>query len=166
MLGLILIGYGLTSPAITGMATGTTTATVTSGTSISMVTSTVALGDMAINTWNDTSDGVPAGFKVRNDGNVNLNISLNSSDDLWDTAANPTANYTAKCTNNTAEWNCTAGSAITYTNVPTAVTVFIYNMSFDTTVDEAVVDINVTVPSAETPGAKSSVITFTGSAAA
>ena len=165
MLGMILIAYGLTSSAITGMVTGTTSVTVLSASSISMVTSTVAFGDMAINTWNDTADDKPAPFKVRNDGTINLNVSINASD-LWTTSANPSGNYTAMC-GDTGEWSCSAGSITTYTEVTDDVTntVFISDLSWLDTEDEAELDVNITCPPEETSGSRSSTITFTGSAA-
>jgi len=144
-------------------ATDILTFTVQASTSISMVTNIVGFGDIATDTWNDTSDNNPAPFKVRNDGNLNLNISINASN-LWTTAANPTANYTAAC-GNTTEWSCTEGSQMTYANVPSTAGVFIYNLSWLSAEDEAELDINITSPTDEPAGAKSSTITLTGSAA-
>lgn len=165
LIGLVLIGFSVARTAgITGMITGTSTVTVSNDTTISMVVSTVAFGTMSIGQTNDTSDANPPAFQTRNDGNVFINLSINASS-LWVNAPNPTTNYTYKCNNVSGNWqgckSTSPATQTTYANMPTSATQFIWNLSFTSTNDTAAADINVTVPTDEGGGAKSSTVTFT-----
>lgn len=165
VIGLLLLGISITKPSITGMATGTTSVTVSNDTSITLTVSTINFGSMSMGDVNDTTDNAPAPFTVRNDGNVAINISASSSDNLWDTQANPTMYYQVRC-GNTSEWtgcssNYNPKNQNTFTNVPTSATQIIWNLTYASSVDEAEIDINVTVPTDEGGGSKSSALTVT-----
>ncbi len=114
---------------------------------------------------NNASD--PAPFRVRNDGNVPINISIQATS-LFDSAPNPSPYFQARCTNS-SEWSCGngTGSIFTFTNIPASGSpgIFIHNLDYIDNVDEAKLDINVSAPLGETAGAKGSTVTFTSSVA-
>lgn len=160
--GLLLLGISVTKPSITGMAPGTTTVTVSNDTTITLTVSTVAFGSMSMGEVNDTSDDAPAPFTVRNDGNVAINITV-SGTSLWSSQANPTMYYQVKC-GNTSEWtgcsmNYNPKNQHNFTNMPTSATQIIWNLTYASAVDQAEIDINVSVPIDEAGGPKSSTVT-------
>ena len=165
--GIVTTLNTLSQVGMTGAATGTANVTVLSFTSLSIIVDNVNFGSM--NPWesNDTADSSPPPFELRNDGNVDLNVTVNSTS-LWTVLpGNVTSVYfQGKCRDNEAT-ACGAGSNTTYGNIPidSAAVNFITNMPFPSSRDEVYFDINVTVPEEETPGAKSAVITFTGTQA-
>lgn len=150
---------------ITGAAVGYTNVTVGQVAAISLTVNTVDFGTMNVNENNDTVDDSPWPFEVQNDGNVNVNVTLNATK-LWDQDTyNVTGpNYQFKC-GNSSELDCPAGSLESaFTNMPvdSAAVQVIAGMEFATSKDMLQVEINVTVPPAEPTGIKSSVVTFTG----
>lgn len=148
---------------VTGAATGVTNVTVGSSTAISLVISNVDFGTMNTNDNNDTTDDNPAPFILRNDGNLNVNISINATP-LWEQDGYNITNesYRVKC-GNTTEWNCTPASINTFTNLPIDQNpiLIIHNLTYQNIMDEAEVEVNVTVPPAEPDGNKGSTVTFT-----
>jgi len=150
---------------ITGAATGFTNVTVGQVAAISLTVNTVDFGTMNVGDNNDTVDNSPIPFRVQNDGNVNVNVTINATA-LWtqDTYNVTGPNYQFKCGNST-EWDCPEGSPeAAFVNMPvsSAAILAVANLPFPSARDLMDVEINVTVPPAETAGVKSSVVTFTG----
>lgn len=145
------------------------TVTTAQDTTISMVKSTVSFENMAISETNNTDDDNPPPFVIRNDGNVNVNITI-AATDLFSSTANPTTNY---------QWNSTANESgslqnnvlgqnlFGYTNTPASgsPTKCIGELKSADANDQATVNINLTIPSVETGGNKTSTVTFIASAA-
>ena len=105
---------------------------------------------------------------MRNDGNVYTNITIFATN-LWNSVINPTAYYSYKIDNVTltgenASFRASL-SSVSYTNVPNVdlETLCIAELNYTDASDSVEVDINVTTPTDEAPGARGSIITFTGS---
>ena len=156
---------------ITGQATGTASATVASVVSITLPVSTVSLGSLNNNDNQITTDFVPAPFTVGNDGTVNINLTINATDLFTGTsAANPssfyqfnaTLNETGSVVNATVDFPST-----TFTNMPAtgSPATLATRLKFANANDLLNIHINITVPSDEPAGAKSSTITVTASQA-
>jgi hypothetical protein len=143
------------------------TFTVQSFVSITLTTAAVDFGPMLANESNSTSGGAPPPFRIRNDGNVRVNITVNGTD-LWSQAANPTADYrfAANTTTEGVTYNTTC-SLTGWTNMPApnVPTLFLCFLRWLDSADEAETEIAVTVPDDEPPGAKSGVVTFIASQA-
>jgi hypothetical protein len=162
--GLILTTTSLHQASITGAATGYANVTVATTVAISLQVTDVNFGSMQVNENNDTSDSSPPPFEVRNDGNVNVNVSVYATD-LWNATGyqNPTPNYLGKCRDKDTN-ACGAGSVTVYTQMANTTNTTWYpirELRFPAAFDEAYFDINVTVPIEESPGPKSSTVTFT-----
>lgn len=163
MIGIFLIGISYVLPTVTGMVTGTATVNVANVTTISMTVSTVAFDSMALGESNDTTDDSPPPFVVQNDGNVHLNITI-GAEDLWTSDANPTNNFQSMC-GDTGEWSCASGSNTSFAAIPVTGSPgrIIAYLPWADAEDTAQIEINVTVPSAEGGGSKSSTVTFLAS---
>jgi len=117
----------------------------------------------------NTTDWDPNPFVIRNDGAVNANISVYSSDNLFDQTHQPTTNFRYMCGNNTSACDVDGGdpaSTVTWTNMPIDSandTLVVWNLSaLDAAGDEIEIEINVSVPANEPTGEKTSTIVFTG----
>lgn len=164
--GMLIISSQISS--ITGAATGYANVTVATTVAISLQVYEVNFGFMSVGENNDTSDSSPPPFEVRNDGNVDVNVSVYATD-LWNATGyqNPTPNFLGKCRDKDTS-SCGAGSAANYTQIANTTNTTWYpirELRFPAAFDEAYFDINVTVPSEETPGTKASTITFTAAQA-
>ena len=110
------------STGITGAATGTTQVNVGQVAAISLIVQTVDFGTMVVNENNNTVDDSPFPFTVQNDGNLDVNVTINATA-LWDQYPhNETTNqsYQFKC-GNSSELNCPAGSQeAAFVNMPIA----------------------------------------------
>ena len=134
--------------------------------STSMNISVVEFGNLGYLKNNDTTDNSPKPLIIVNDGNTLVNVNV-SATNLWNSVSNPSTNYRFKFDNVTTNgisengsfiWS---GSAITYTNVPLVTTIGVIDLNYTDARDSAEIDINVTVPSTEGPGVRTSTITFT-----
>jgi hypothetical protein len=132
---------------------------------ISLVNNTVDFGEMTVGDSNDTMDDRPLPFRIRNDGNVKVNITV-SSTDIWSSAPNPTPNYqfAANITTQGQTFN-NACSLTSFTNAPSISTLFFCFLDFIDSNDEAELEVNVTVPAAEPDGNKNATVTFIASQA-
>ncbi len=149
---------------VTGAATGTTQVNIGTVAAISLIVNTVDFQTMVFDENNDTTDNSPGPFTIQNDGNVDVNVTINATA-LWSQSgyAETNVSYMFKC-GDSGEWSCTAESLTTYTNMPVndVATLVIADLTYGNSVDLAEVEINVTVPPAEPSGSKSSTVTFTG----
>lgn len=151
------------SSGITGAIAGTAGVTISSTVSISLPTSSIDFGTMTIGASESTSDGSPVPFVVQNDGNVKVDVNI-SATDLFTNASNPSSNYQF-AVNTTGEGTCynASASVTSWTDMPSTSTLAIGQLNFPSSCDSSQVEIGITVPSEEPPGAKSSTVTFTAS---
>ncbi len=131
--------------------------------SITMVSSDIYLGSLLRGNSSNTDDG-PSPFKIENDGNVLINVSINATP-LWDTESDSSSYYQFKADNESTEsdsfnW---LGSLTDWTNVSfTGYVVAVNDLDYEDASDTAEIDINVTVPINEDYGIKNSTIVFLG----
>jgi uncharacterized cupredoxin-like copper-binding protein len=153
----------VTKWSITGLQTiGTTNATVNATADITLTTSSVNFGSVAIGIAAETSDGGTLPFVVQNDGSVNIDVAVGSTQ-LWDGAASTSAYYRVKCRDGTIP--CGSGSETTYKNMPIGSAIqIIGTLGFTNGADDNKVDIEITAPNREPQGAASASVTFTASA--
>jgi hypothetical protein len=128
--------------------------------SITLIRNSVDFGTMTQSQTNDTSDNVPLPFEIRNDGNVKVNITVNATD-LWSTATNPSQYYKAAANASTEGITYNTACTLTnYTNMPSVQTLFMCFLDWLDASDQAVLELNVTVPIDEGAGAKNSTVTI------
>jgi len=118
---------------------------------------------------NDTSDNSPKPFIIVNEGNVLSDIDVIATS-LWQSVTELSSYYKFKfdnvttngiSENGTFNWS---GSQTTYVNMPIGIVdplISVINLNYSDSTDSAEIDINVTVPATEGPGARNSVVTFT-----
>ena len=155
----------LTNP--TGLLTtgsGTTNATVAKTVVLAIPTASINFGNIAVGTSNETTTDNPVPFHLRNDGNVNVNITLNSTQ-LWTRDAGTSADYKFMC--GTEGAICPEGSITSFTDMPVsaAATLVIANLSSAGGSDTLEVEIKITAPLDEPSGTRSATVTFTASEA-
>lgn len=152
----------------TSTPTGTANVTIPSLTYISLPVATIDFGSLEVTETSDTSDGAPAPFQLQNDGTVNVNVTIGASD-LFSSTGNPTSNYQFKSRINEADAvvNSTKDLITNYANMPVtgSPTRVVSNLKFPNAYDNVYIDINVTIPSDESAGAKGSIITLTATEA-
>ncbi|MEK6927532.1 MAG: LamG domain-containing protein [Nanoarchaeota archaeon] len=148
-----------------GAWSGIWSVNITASLAISFVNSNVAFGVLSLLEYNDTTSNNPTPFIIQNDGNVFVNTSLNGTS-LWENTPNPSRYFKFKIDNNTFSgpnelgafnW---ANSLTSWTNVSTSLTTAITSLNYSDAKDSAEIDIYVEVPSGESSGSKSSIITF------
>jgi uncharacterized cupredoxin-like copper-binding protein len=147
----------------TGLAAGTTNASVSSTADITLTTSNVNFGSVAIGIAETTSDGSPSPFLVKNEGSVDIDVTANSTQ-LWAQVASTSAYYRVKCRTGTTA--CGAGSETSYVDMPVSAAAIqiIGTLGFTDGSDDNKVDIEITAPNRESQGAKAATVTFTASA--
>lgn len=117
------------------------------------------------------------GFMIANNGSSIANVSLQTTEDLFDSSSTNANTFKAKV-NSAAAYTgydkgtgCTGASTVAYTDVRNSAGVkarFISCLNYSVSslgANIAFVDINITVPSDESSGTKTSTVTFTGSIA-
>lgn len=135
--------------------------TIDSLLSITMFTSGVDFGSVAPGTQANTSDGVPAPFRAENTGNIDANVSLNASAIFTTVAINRSA-YQFQIRANESNAFSSALSAMSWTNMSASTTAaHVVNLTWRNSRNDFLTDINLTVPSDEPAGIKTSTITFT-----
>lgn len=156
--------------AATGFATGVANVTIPAKVQISLPVNTIDFGNLEISATNDTSDMDPAPFEIKNDGSVNVNITVEATDMFSGTGgANPSTYYQFKSAEKEAGSvvNDTTDLVTTWTNMAATGNAvnFTTNFKFPNANDELYGHIKLTVPDDESAGAKSSTVTFTASQA-
>jgi hypothetical protein len=131
---------------------------------IEIYSSDIYFGTLTPDSSNDTTDDSPQPIKIRNKGNIPVNISINGTT-LWNTQALGTQYYQYKAGNISTElfsfeWK---NSKTTWQNVSAAESIAIADLQYQDSYDEARIDINVKVPSLEPPGTKNSTINIRAS---
>ncbi|MBU0898607.1 MAG: hypothetical protein KJ613_02210 [Nanoarchaeota archaeon] len=149
-----------------GMATGTVGMQLDPDTTITLVTSDINFGTVTLGQRDDTTDGIPLPFYIRNDGSVAVDITIGATD-LFTSTPNPTINYQFMCGGTTEMVLCPVGSVVTWTNMPIEllpITV-VKGLGFGDTADEIEIEIAIGVPTDEPAGNKASTVTLTASKA-
>ena len=111
---------------------------------------------------NDTLDNSPRPFNLTNDGNSFVNISINATDDLWTTQANPSQffQFRSNETGETGSFNVALSNTTIWRNIPpiTGLTAAIALLNYSNSNDSAEIEIRIQAPLDEPPGAKSAII--------
>ena len=116
----------------------------------------------------DTTDGNPDPLILTNDGNIELNVSVEKATDLFTTdvagsfqikVANVTAGDNAGCNHGGSGRNVTSFSDINSTPNPNQI---IRNIGYVAANDTCAIHLKITVPSDEPAGNYTSVLKFTG----
>ena len=158
-------GYGTWSNGASsdgpGDASNLSNFTVNSLLSITMMTNAAEFGEVAPGTEVNTSDQVPAPFRAENTGNIDANVSLNASAIFSTVPINRSA-YQFKIRANQSNAFSSALSAMGWTNMTNSTTAaHVVNLTWRSGKNDFLTDINLTIPSDEPSGFKTSTITFT-----
>jgi len=126
---------------------------------IELYVSSVDFGTISPNTTNDTTDNNPQPIKIRNNGNIPVNISINGTA-LWNSVALDTSYYQFKIGNISTEYYSFdwRNSKTIWQNMSATSSIAIVDLGYLDSADEARIEINVTAPNAEPPGSKNSTI--------
>jgi len=156
--------------SITGNVTGMATVNVTSIVMISLQVNSVDFGTVSQGSTKDTATNSPPPFLLKNDGTVNVDVTINrdpSSTPLFSGtgAGDNTTSFQFKAdfpVNQTNPFDY--GSSLTnWTNVPGVTPLgFIRNLGHQVGGNLAEVDLRINVPSDESPGSKTELIDFIG----
>ncbi|MBS3164821.1 fibronectin type III domain-containing protein, partial [Candidatus Woesearchaeota archaeon] len=141
--------------------------TVVSSIDISLTTSVVNFGFLPVGTRNDTSDNDPSPFVLENAGNTELNISVNASAELWLSSLAPLNSSYFQTKANLSEIGSinTAKSQMTYINLSSEFKYIAAWFNWTARNDTITIDINITAPSDESAGTRSTNITIRAEAA-
>ena len=158
-------GYGTWSNGASsdgpGDASNLSNFTVNSLLSITMMTNAAEFGEVAPGIEVNTSDQVPAPFRAENTGNIDANVSLNASAIFSTVPINRSA-YQFKIRANQSNAFSSALSAMGWTNMTNSTTAaHVVNLTWRSGKNDFLTDINLTIPSDEPSGFKTSTITFT-----
>ena len=144
-----------------GAWSNTSNFTVQSYLLITLTTSSVAFGSVAINDRNDTTDNAPPPFTAINNGNIIANVTITATS-YFSSASFPGDAYQFKIRANESSSFDTTNSNTSFINMSSSYTGYhVRGLKWQDVNDDFLVDLNITVPSAEPPGAKSSTVTFT-----
>ena len=165
LVAILLIGAGAKFniiPTITGLVTGTASVTVATTVSISLPTSTAAFGSLQTLQTSNTTDLDPFPIVIRNDGNVNVNLTVNASS-LWTSVTTTSSYFQFNVTENETGSVVSNGVDLrqgTFINMTIGATPeFLANRTkFAAANDELRLHLNVTVPEDEAAGAVTSTI--------
>ena len=132
---------------------------------MSLPTKTVNFGSMNVTDKKNTTDPGLSQLVIQNDGNCLLNITINGTA-LWSSAALPSDYFRFKIDNSTEPGSFTWASSLTsWTNVPASNLLAIVELIWSEATDTVEIDLLVEVPGDESPGNKSSTLTFESSLA-
>jgi len=140
--------------------------TINSEITVSLPVSEINFGSMNLSEYKDTTGDDPEAIVLQNDGNAEINVSINFTA-LWDSAAFPSDKFRYKLREPSGECYEDAGTQTAWLNAPPTTTESVNKLNFtsgyQTGCNNASLDINITVPSDEPAGNKSSIVTFTAS---
>jgi len=134
--------------------------------STTMNISVVEFGNLGYLKNNDTTTNSPKPLIIINQGNALSNVGVHATN-LWQSISNPSTYYRFKFDNATTNGISENGSfiwaqsTVTFTDVPLIQTTGLTDLNYSDATDSSEIDINVTVPSTEGPGVRTSTITFT-----
>ncbi len=168
LLGMWVLYGKVQTAGLVANPTGTVSANVQSTTDIFLQNNTVNFGNVGVGQSFDTSVNYSnaSQFLLRNDGSVNVNVTV-SATALFNSTSGNNSNYRFNVTNatgNTSMKQTCMTAQSTWTTVPlTSSTYALCTLNFSDTNDYARIDIQITVPSGESAGTKTSTVTFTAS---
>lgn len=136
--------------------------TVESLLSLVLLNVTVNFTDAALGTQNDTDDNLPYPFRLENNGNLPINISISSTRlFISGTTDYPTDKYRFKVRANEADSFNTSASNLSYINfTPSPLGINIRDLNWTNLSDDVLVDVNITVPMDEPAGTRNATVTF------
>ncbi len=135
--------------------------TVQSLLQFTLLTDSVQFGSLAAGAVENTTDGVPAPFRGENSGNIPFNVTVNGTRYFTQAAIN-TSNYLFKARESEVGAFNTSQSILSYTNMTSvSAAVAVALLKWQNVNDDFFIDLNITVPTDEPPGVKSSTVTFT-----
>jgi hypothetical protein len=134
--------------------------TIASVLSINLLDRNTDFGTLNVLQSKDTETGGITPFRIENDGNVLANITANATGDLFTTAGLGSTAFQFKARQNETGAFNTSGSQLSYTPVDSILKNVLKQLNYSDTNDSAYVDINITVPSAEQPGTRTTNVTF------
>jgi hypothetical protein len=142
------------------------TINISSYISTSMPVNLVAFGSIDYLSYNDTTDDSPSAFKLQNDGNALVNVTVSASN-LWTSIVNPNNYYRFKARNVTGKgsnfrW---ASSLTTWQQMPASPLLSIVELNDSDVSDDVDVDLYVEVPPNEAPSNRNSTVYFVSSLA-
>ena len=158
-------GYGTWSNGAAndgpGDASNLSNFTVNSLLSITMMANAVEFGTVTPGMEVATSDGDPAPFRAENTGNIDTNVSINASA-LFTSVVINRSNYQFQIRANESNSFSLALSTTSWTNMSNSTTrAHVVNLTWRDARNDFLTDINLTIPSDEPSGFKTSTITFT-----
>ncbi|MEM3483673.1 MAG: hypothetical protein QXW00_02935, partial [Candidatus Woesearchaeota archaeon] len=126
---------------------------------IEIYVANVSFGNLNPGAIEDTLDNSPQPIKIRNNGNIPVNISINSTA-LWSSVPLNTSYYQFRIGNISGEYYAFdwRNSRTSWTNMTNISTLSIIDLGYLDYADEARIDIRVEVPSAEPPATKNATI--------
>ena len=130
---------------------------------LTLVNQSINFETLSANQQNDTTNDSPLPLLIRNDGNTEMNISINATS-IFSAVGLGASNYQYKADNATESngsfvWS---SSTTTFANMPATEVQLIRTFNHTDSNDEAVIDISITVPNDEPSGSKNSTIQITG----
>ena len=139
--------------------------TINSLISLTLPTSSVDFGTLALGSNENTTDDSPAPIKVENDGNVLINISLYANESLWVSKSLNTSFFRFKIDNSTEEGSFNSAPSITdWFNITSYAVGAIKQLNFSDATDLAEIELYVSVPTDEIAGTKTSTLVIEGEA--
>ena len=147
-----------TDNSVTGNWSSVYNFTLLAVTSCSLPTSSFNFGSMEIRQKDNTTDNSPPPLLIQNDGNLQLNISINASS-LFNSTSKVDSDYQFKIDINESSAFASALNN-TWINLTTTRINAITNLYYPNTADAAEIEILITVPGDEAPGSKNSTITI------
>jgi hypothetical protein len=169
----------LNQEGLTGMASGQVQLAVSSNMSCdvdsnvtfgssgqleSVITLSTNLTNTGTNFTNCVASAACQGLQINNTGNVNINVTFNSSVDGTSFVSGVAADFMYVVWNGTTaslESGCRAGSSLAWANVPTTASTICSNLTWNETNDMMTMEFNVTVGPTTPPGTKTAILTVT-----
>ena len=151
----IVVSRPVARPVVTGMGTGTGTASVqmAADTAISTPTNSFTFTSATVGgTWDSTTGSQ---ISIQNDGNTNVNVSINHST-LWTNAGGSPVFKAAANISETSSFD-PAKSTVTYTAFSSAI-ILLGDLEYDDASDLAELSLQITVPTDEPEGTRSATI--------
>jgi hypothetical protein len=122
-----------------------------------LIANNTDFGGMGANDNNDTLDNSPAPFVGRNNGNVMVNATINATA-IFSSVALNTSYFQYLAANNESGSIASACSQTSFANMDSNLRNLFCNLSHYDANDEVRIDLNITIPAAEGPGEKASII--------
>jgi hypothetical protein len=130
--------------------------------SINLINNSINFGQMGLGETKNTATGNPGPFVIQNDGNVAADlVNVSADQNIWSSVPlnNQYFQMKARQSNESGSFNV-SGSMMNWVNISTSNQTVIRTLNYSDLNDSAYLDIQVTVPGAEPPGAKQTYVIF------